>query len=107
MDPDATLAALRAAIAGSKDNHYTDLDPAVPELAEALIEWLDKGGFLPAAWAKPLSIAPGQWPDFTPGGGPFCPAQDPVSGLMCTLRPHDDATMHAGGTGQRIAGIWA
>ena len=92
MDPDAALAIIRERIAQYRrdmDSLHDDEDMSVDTIdalesvahyAEALIEWLDKGGFLPAAWAKRLSIDPGQWPDFTPDGGSFCHAQDPVSG---------------------------
>jgi hypothetical protein len=43
MDPNATLAAIRIAIA----NHHDD---DVAELFDALDGWISRGGFLPSDW---------------------------------------------------------
>jgi len=61
MDPNATLARLREAIAdaeramdpesGSNDAEHESLSE-ITELAAALDEWLSRGGFLPDAWQQ-------------------------------------------------------
>jgi hypothetical protein len=61
MDPDANLAELRRIIARAREradsvgydavNDAIDLD-RLADLAEALDEWLSRGGFLPEAWSK-------------------------------------------------------
>lgn len=59
MDPDEVLRLAR--IANEKSLTTNDIDLCV-ELAEealeryaALDEWISKGGFLPAAWARPTT----------------------------------------------------
>ena len=54
MDPDETLAQLRAAVTASRgaDDAGEHLDRIV-ELVDALDTWLTRGGFLPAAWRHP------------------------------------------------------
>lgn len=60
MDPNATLAALRA-LADGVLNHTEDgenLTSVAVDLAEhfdALDEWLSRGGFLPAAWSRSIT----------------------------------------------------
>jgi hypothetical protein len=58
MDPNATLSTMREAISLCD---RTDIVPAFPKLdvletirdcAEALDQWLSKGGFLPDEWAR-------------------------------------------------------
>jgi hypothetical protein len=57
MDPNATLAELRALAARATAAHARgyDADPddstRIVELFESLDGWLQRGGFLPAAWA--------------------------------------------------------
>jgi hypothetical protein len=58
MDPDANLAEMRRIIARARErtdydavNDAIDLD-RLADLAEALDEWLSRGGFLPEAWSK-------------------------------------------------------
>lgn len=59
MDPDAALKELRELLAQSYDEELkADPESAAGLLetlalqAEALVDWLDKGGFLPAAWRR-------------------------------------------------------
>jgi hypothetical protein len=56
MDPNAALAALRAAIAdavASPDHDtYAWHAAAIIEHFQALDEWLTGGGFLPASWER-------------------------------------------------------
>jgi hypothetical protein len=57
MDPNATLEKLRAALAVlAHDDGTTDADlkavREAAEAAEALDEWLSRGGFLPSAWER-------------------------------------------------------
>ena len=51
MDPNATLKRIRQIIAEGDDGSES-LTEELPELVEALDEWLSKGGFLPLEWAK-------------------------------------------------------
>jgi hypothetical protein len=54
MDPNAALANLRAALdpeRGDSPGFEDALDDAIEAFA-ALDEWLSKGGFLPAEWAR-------------------------------------------------------
>jgi hypothetical protein len=57
MDPNATLAEIRAALAdmGRSDitpHEYADAASVLHERIEILDEWLSKGGFLPDAWKR-------------------------------------------------------
>lgn len=58
MDPDTTLARIRAALVKLRDPHLMgehELDTVTEELAEhaeALDNWLASGGFLPGAWNR-------------------------------------------------------
>lgn len=58
MDPNETLRMLRAAIRqshqSSADRMVTELEAleSVRDYAEALDEWLSRGGFLPSAWER-------------------------------------------------------
>ena len=61
MDPDATLALIREALAETAmaadgDSNDDEIAAAhkLRDGVEALDEWLSKGGFLPAAWASEL-----------------------------------------------------
>lgn len=57
MDPDATLDALRAAIAEADDAPFgfssSVLLGAAVDIMRDLDEWLTKGGYLPRAWEQP------------------------------------------------------
>lgn len=60
MDPDANLAEQQAIIAKYKARGYVHMDDAkrLAELFAALDEWIERGGFLPAAWKpKPSEYA--------------------------------------------------
>ena len=53
MDPDETLAQLRALAKDTLSGEYATGDEPAFELAELLTsldEWLSRGGFLPNAW---------------------------------------------------------
>jgi hypothetical protein len=52
MDPNATLARIRALVAQARDRGPLDGDDAeeLAALVEALDEWLTRGGFLPVDW---------------------------------------------------------
>lgn len=58
MDPDVTLADIRALCADMPDSETTSAADMGAHLAalidsvEALDEWLSRGGFLPAAWQR-------------------------------------------------------
>jgi hypothetical protein len=59
MDPNATLAAIRQAIAdvngaqpGDSIAHFQEASLRLAEHVEVLDEWLTRGGFLPYAWAR-------------------------------------------------------
>ncbi len=64
MDPNATLATLRNAIIqmdaaeSSADLSYQIAAEELRDAAEALDDWLSKGGFLPDAWQH------GEWRHF-------------------------------------------
>lgn len=69
MDPNATLAEARQAVADVRAHQDDETDDTVcsaldairvAEAFEALDEWLSKGGFLPEAWAgsRPEQIPP-------------------------------------------------
>lgn len=49
MDPDATLTKIRELVSMLVD-HPGEPTRELAELAEALDEWLSRGGFLPEAW---------------------------------------------------------
>lgn len=57
MDPNETLKRLRALtmnVLGQAENGLDDPDSCfeLAECAQALDEWISKGGFLPAAWSR-------------------------------------------------------
>lgn len=49
MDPNTTLARLRAEVASHREHGDGDAD-ALVDTFETLDEWLSRGGFPPAAW---------------------------------------------------------
>lgn len=51
MDPNATLAEIRALVAACQAGDIIDGD-RLAELVSALDEWITGGGFLPAAWQR-------------------------------------------------------
>lgn len=60
MDPNETLRLLRETATLVLTDSGKDRADSVrlAELAEALDGWISKGGFLPAAWARPASTGP-------------------------------------------------
>jgi hypothetical protein len=63
MDPNATLRDLRAALAAAMNQHHHAATRAQArhdacEHTENLLEWLDRGGFLPDAWQPFTAAAP-------------------------------------------------
>lgn len=63
MDPNATLAEIRALIraffAADDENRMTDIGGELAEKIEALDRWLEGGGFLPDAWRYKTSARVG------------------------------------------------
>ncbi len=56
MDPTATLARIREALANHAENGLSDDETMeLVECVEALDDWLSRGGFLPTQWQVPCT----------------------------------------------------
>lgn len=64
MDPNAALTALRALLAeyqrrdaaGETSYDMAEHLDSIAQQTAALVEWIDRGGFLPADWQRPRPI---------------------------------------------------
>jgi hypothetical protein len=66
MDPNATLAEIRALVAAIHSEATPERCGDLAELVEALDNWLSKGGFAPDDW-KPPQVPRGPYGPFHAG----------------------------------------